>query len=164
MDIVLFKTICWSQMGAALESLEKAINECPDKYWGDLSHHTEFWYISYHTIFWLDFYFSGSRDNFKPPAPFSLSEMEPSGLLPDRVYTKQELLTYLDHGRNQFKNIIESLTDEKADMKFSFGSIDLSIAELILYKIRHVQHHAAQLNLILRQKIDSAPRWVKSAE
>jgi len=23
-----------------------------------------------------------------------------------------------------------------------------------------VQHHAAQLNLILRQTIDSAPRWV----
>jgi len=26
--------------------------------------------------------------------------------------------------------------------------------------MRHVQHHAAQLNLILRQTIDSAPRWV----
>ncbi len=26
--------------------------------------------------------------------------------------------------------------------------------------MRHVQHHAAQLNLILRQKIDSAPGWV----
>jgi len=25
---------------------------------------------------------------------------------------------------------------------------------------RHVQHHAAQLNMLLRQKTDSAPRWV----
>ena len=25
--------------------------------------------------------------------------------------------------------------------------------------MRHVQHHAGQLNLILRQSIDSAPRW-----
>jgi hypothetical protein len=26
--------------------------------------------------------------------------------------------------------------------------------------MRHVQHHMAQLNLILRQVIDSAPNWV----
>ena len=32
--------------------------------------------------------------------------------------------------------------------------------ELFLYNLRHVQHHAAQLNLILRQTIDRAPRWV----
>jgi hypothetical protein len=30
--------------------------------------------------------------------------------------------------------------------------------------MRHVQHHAAQLNLILRQQIDSAPRWVVKAK
>jgi hypothetical protein len=34
------------------------------------------------------------------------------------------------------------------------------VAELFLYNLRHVQHGAAQLNLILRQAIDSAPRWV----
>jgi len=164
MNINQFKDISQKQMGAAIESLEKAINECPDKHWGDLSHHTEFWYIAYHTIFFLDFYFAESKDNFTPPAPFSLSELDPSGLLPDRVYTKDELLSYLEHGRSQFKKVVDELTDEKADEPFKFGSIDLSFAELILYKIRHVQHHAAQLNLILRQKIDSAPRWVKTAE
>jgi len=30
--------------------------------------------------------------------------------------------------------------------------------------MRHVQHHAAQLNLILRQQIDSAPGWVAKAK
>jgi len=39
----------------------------------------------------------------------------------------------------------------------------LSFAELLLYNMRHVQHHAAQLNLILRQKVDSAPGWVAQA-
>jgi len=33
-----------------------------------------------------------------------------------------------------------------------------------LYNLRHVQHHAAQLNLILRQTIDSAPPWVGRAK
>jgi len=32
--------------------------------------------------------------------------------------------------------------------------------ELLLYNMRHVQHHAAQLNLMLRQAVDSAPGWV----
>ena len=36
--------------------------------------------------------------------------------------------------------------------------------ELLLHSMRHVQHHAAQLNLILRQSIDSAPRWVSRAK
>lgn len=164
MDIIKFNEISQKQMGAAIESLEKAIIECPDEHWGDLSHHTEFWYIAYHTIFFLDFYFSESRDNFTPPAPFSLSELDPSGALPERVYTKDEILTYLNHGRDQINKIVSDLTDEKADEPFAFGSLDLSFAELILYKIRHVQHHAAQLNLILRQKIDSAPRWIKTTE
>jgi hypothetical protein len=39
----------------------------------------------------------------------------------------------------------------------------MSFAELLLDNMRHVQHHAAQLNLILRQKTDSAPRWVATA-
>jgi hypothetical protein len=34
------------------------------------------------------------------------------------------------------------------------------VGELVLYNLRHVQHHAAQLNLILRQVVDAAPGWV----
>lgn len=36
----------------------------------------------------------------------------------------------------------------------------MSNGELLLYNMRHVQHHAAQLNMLLRQATDSAPRWV----
>ncbi|MDH3267800.1 MAG: hypothetical protein OEM46_02990 [Ignavibacteria bacterium] len=39
--------------------------------------------------------------------------------------------------------------------------IEMSLCELLLYNMRHVQHGAAQLNLILRQKTDSAPKGVK---
>ena len=34
-------------------------------------------------------------------------------------------------------------------------------AELLLYNMRHVQHHAAQLNLLLRQTEHKGSRWVK---
>jgi len=41
---------------------------------------------------------------------------------------------------------------------------DGSNASLWSQCMRHVQHHAAQLNLILRQTIDSAPPWVGRAK
>ncbi|MBK8554122.1 MAG: hypothetical protein IPL53_24965 [Ignavibacteria bacterium] len=39
-----------------------------------------------------------------------------------------------------------------------------SVFEILLYNMRHVQHHAAQLNLLLRKKINMAPDWVSEAE
>jgi hypothetical protein len=36
-------------------------------------------------------------------------------------------------------------------------------AVLFLYNLRHLQH-AGQLNLMLRQRTDSAPRWVAAAQ
>src|SRR5947209_15151636 len=48
------------------------------------------------------------------------------------------------------------LTEDQAHRSCQWGSLDLSFAEMLLYNMRHVQHHAAQLNLLLRQNIDSA--------
>ena len=40
----------------------------------------------------------------------------------------------------------------------------MGFAELLLYNLRHVQHHAGQLNLMLRQETDAAPGRVCAAE
>lgn len=42
-------------------------------------------------------------------------------------------------------------------------TMNFSVIEILLYNMRHVQHHAAQLNLKLRQGMNDAPIWVKSA-
>lgn len=42
--------------------------------------------------------------------------------------------------------------------------LEMTRAELLLYDLRHVQHHAAQLNPILRQAVDAAPGWVARAK
>jgi hypothetical protein len=57
-----------------------------------------------------------------------------------------------------------TLTEEKACERCQGGSLDLIFAELLLYSMRHVQHHAAQLNLLLRQRTDSAPGWINWTE
>lgn len=99
-----------------------------------------------------------------PSAPFTLDEMDERGLLPERVYTKEELQKYLEHGREKCRGTIASMTEEKANRRGGFAWLDISVAEVLLYNMRHVQLHAGQLNLILRQKTDSAPRWVRKTE
>jgi hypothetical protein len=159
-----WKAILWQQFGASIDMLENALAACPDELWGDRSQRPEFWYVVYHTLFFLDLYLSGSVEGFAPPAPFTLDEMDPAGLMPERVYTKDEMQTYLDHGRRKCREVLETLTGEKARQRCVFGWGEMSFAELLLDNMRHVQHHAAQLNLILRQKTDSAPGWVASTK
>jgi len=56
------------------------------------------------------------------------------------------------------------MTDEKARQPSRpLPELKLSVAELLLDNMRHVQHHAAQLNLVLRQKTGSAPKWVTAS-
>lgn len=160
MDIDL-KTLLWQQFGAAIDMLENALLACPDELWNTES---KFWYMGYHTLFYLDYYLSESPDIFLPPAPFTLSEFDPIGVLPERVYSKEELLTYLEFGRQKCHQLIAGLTTEKAEQRFINEYRNYSMLEILLYNMRHVQHHVAQLNLLLRQNTNDAPKWVSRAK
>ncbi|HYQ96306.1 MAG TPA: DinB family protein, partial [Candidatus Eisenbacteria bacterium] len=104
-----WKQIIWQQFGATIDMLENAMRACPDELWSDPSKRPEwirndvvgFWYLVFHTLFWLDFYLSESVEGFTPPAPFTLDEFDPAGLLPERPYTKDELQRYLERGRRK---------------------------------------------------------------
>jgi hypothetical protein len=150
----------WGQFGAAIDMLENAVRACPDDVWRDGPMPHSFWYLVYHTLFWLDFYLTGTPDGFAPPAPYTLSEIDPAGAYPDRAYTKEEMLAYLEHGRSKCRATIGGMTETWAAEPSGFTRLGLSQFELVLYNLRHVQHHTAQLNLLLRQRTNSAPRWV----
>jgi hypothetical protein len=165
-----WKTIIWQQFGAAIDMLDNTLRACPDGLWQERLYNersvqpefAEFWYVAYHALFWLDFYLSESADGFAPPAPFTLSEFDP-GLLPEQVYTKAELQTYLKYGRKKCQTRIETLIDGKAPQRCRPDWSGMTIAELLLYNMRHVQEHAAQLSLFLGQNLGSAPSWVAKA-
>jgi DinB family protein len=159
-----WKEVVWRQFGAAIDMLGNTIRHCPDDLWSDRSKQPEYWYLVYHTLFWLDLYLSGPVEGFAPPAPFGLEELDPAGILPERPYSKKELQTYLEHGRKKCRAAIEELTEARGGERYRFGWGEASYSELLLYNMRHVQHHAAQLNLILRQQIDSTPGWVAQAK
>jgi hypothetical protein len=157
------KSILWRQFGGAIDMLANAVKMCPESLWGDRKRNPEYWYLVYHTLFFLDYYLSESAAGFRPPAPYNLDELDPAGIIPDRVYTQEEMLSYLAHGRKKCKAVIGALTAEEVLRHRPFGTIDCPFLELLLYNMRHVQHSTAQLNLILRQVIDDAPRWVRWA-
>lgn len=166
-----WKATIWQQFGAAIDMLDNAMCACPDRLWRDQlwenpaeqPEYAQFWYLTYHTLFWLDYYLSGGDEGFSPPDPFTLDELDPAGVLPEKPYTRDELQTYLDHGRSKCQATIEALNEARAQQRLRFRWGEISFAELLLYTMRHVQEHAAQLNLALGQKTGSAPGWVAKA-
>jgi hypothetical protein len=160
----IWRGVIWRQFGAALEMLGNAVRACPAELWGDRERQPEFWYVAYHTLFYLDLNLSGSVEGFAPPEPFTLDELDPAGVMPERVYAKEELLDYLAHCRAKCRATVAALTDEAAREPRAFEWVEMNAAELLLYNLRHVQHHAGQLHLLLRQTTDDAPRWVAAAK
>jgi hypothetical protein len=147
----------WCQFGASIDMLENAILLCPQEQWNT---GTQFWYKAYHCLFFLDYYLTMEPKTFSPPAPFTFSEFRDA--MPEREYAKEELLSYLQYNRVKCHSLISGLTEEKLQERWInvSGSMNYSVLEILLYNMRHVQHHAAQLNLLLRQSINDAPDWV----
>ena len=110
-------------------------------------------------LFYLDFYLSGKEEGFALPAPFKFAGTEQQQH-PERMYTKDELLAYLAHGRLKCRTTMEALTYDQAQQPCGFYWLKLSIGELHLYNLRHVQEHAAQLNMFLGQQIGLYSDWV----
>lgn len=128
--------------------------------------------MAYHCLVFLDYYLTSPPKNFTSPLPFALAESDDAipedaidDVIPDRIYSKKELLDYLQSSREKCHNLIEELTEDKISDRWieEPGSMNYSILEILLYNMRHVQHHAAQLNFFLRKEINNAPGWVSRA-
>lgn len=151
-----------SQFSAALDMLGNAMRACPPPLWDDpgVPVSQRYWYIAYHTLFWLDRDFEAREEDHVPPPPFTLGELDPVGVYPDRTYTPLELLAYLAYGRQRCGAAFATLDEKRAMSRCGFAAREMSVLELHLYSMRHVQHHTAQLHLLLRQGAGMASGWV----
>jgi hypothetical protein len=167
MDITLFKTAIWQQFGATIAYFESTLSAVPDALWlhsmWDTRHErperAQVWYVAYHTLFWLDLYLTGAEEGFLPPPPFMLIEQDEDGPFPEQPYTKAELLAYLQGCRARCLATIRALTDQAAAQICRFAWGEVSFAGLLIYNLRHVQEHTAQLNLTLGQRGIIAPDY-----
>src|SRR5262245_50123987 len=122
----LLRTALWSQCGAAIQTLEQVIEACPEDLWADRTAKPEYWLVVYHTLFFADLYLSPGLEGFQPPAPFGLSELEDDGV-PDRVYTREESLRYVEHVRAKARAQFEAITPEIAAERRPFWSRNRSV-------------------------------------
>lgn len=173
MTALIDHQMVWRQFGAAIDMLGDALRNCPDTLWEKslwedypdqwvAAGFSTFWYLGYHSLFWLDLYLTGAEEGFAPPAPFDLVEMDPGGVLP-RIYTREELLAYLEYCRRKCQETLYALSDEQASRLCRFSWGELSFAELQLYSLRHVQEHGAQLRLFLGQQAGKSASWTPQA-
>lgn len=169
--IKALKESLWKQFGASIDMLKNAIQMFPEKSWQT---DKKFFYIAYHSLIFLDYYLTVPYKSFSSPLPFTITDLANipgeavDDAVPDKIYSKEALLDYLESSRNKCYQLIGSLTEEKLNERwvedFEQGAMNYSVLEILLYNMRHVQHHAAQLNLFLRQAIDEAPGWVSRAK
>jgi hypothetical protein len=171
---IIDQGMLWRQFGAAIDMLGDALRDCPDELWQQhlwedqpdqwvAAGFSAFWYLGYHTLFWLDLYLTGAEEGFAPPAPFDLVEMNAGEILP-RIYTREELLHYLEYCRRRCEETIGALSDEQASRLCRFAWGELPFAELLLYTLRHVQEHAAQLRMFLGQQAGKSVEWIPQAQ
>ena len=160
MDSVI-RTELWKQFGAAIDMFENALKKCPESLWAG---EEKFWYNGYHCLFYLDYYLSEEPDKFQPPPPYTLSKFDPAGVLPERVYTKAELLEYLEHCREKCRKLIAGLTPETMAKRWKNEYKDYSMYEILLYNMRHIQHHTGQLNMLLGKIDHDLPVWVSQTK
>lgn len=167
----LIKNAIWRQFGASIDYLADTVSACPDDLWlsplwqdpNEKPPYNQFWYRVYHTLFWLDLYLTGDRAKYSAPEQFRVKRVNGAPVF-ERPFTKAELQTYLAYCRQKCQTTIEALTDEEAERRFTFDWGEASFFELFIYNLRHVEEHAAQLNLFLGQRTSQpAPDYVIKA-
>lgn len=92
--------------------------DCPDDLWGvDLLpdeaptqstkygglHGSAPWFLAYHALTTLDYDLSGEFEPWKPPKPFD----ENTFAFPNRVFTKAELLDYVEYCRARSRRMLD---------------------------------------------------------
>ncbi|MBC7902333.1 MAG: DinB family protein [Gemmatimonadaceae bacterium] len=162
------KEILWKQFGASIDMLRNAIAALPDDQW---TNDRRSFYIAFHTVFFLDYYLTNSPSDFVPGLPFTLTDMNElpehaiDDVIPDKMYGKAEILGYLSTAREKCRKVIGGLNENNLTSVWKDDeNREFVLLELLIYNMRHVQHHAAQLNMILRQKIGDAPHWIGTAD
>jgi len=160
------KEILWNQFGASIDMLINVISNCPDDYFVT---HRRFYYIAFHSTIFLAYYSTIPPNDFSPQLSFTQKEPKDrpkeaiDDLIPDKDYSKQEIVDYLKQSREKCKQLIFGLTDEKSDQRFKEGDgpndMDYPILEILLYNLRHTQHHTAQLNMLIQQDTGKHMEW-----
>ena len=168
-----WQTVIGRQLAAAIQTVRLAVAACPDILWDDRTDGTPFWHLAYHALFFADFYLSDSEETFRAmdyhdgKAHFLPGDYPGYGgvvTTSEKAFTKEQLLEYADHCLRKCDVVFAELTDERALERCGFWWYQLNVGEFLLNNLRHTQHHAGQLALILRRRAGIGINWLGSKD
>lgn len=163
-----FKELIANQYEATFCTLNQCLQECPDAVWQKPVSAFPFSQCIFHTLFFADLYL-GKNMEVQPNQEFHKTHAAVFGDYPQlektpvETYEKEFLGLYLAFCRTKANSVVSSETE--AELKEPAGFPWLasgSRAEVHVYNIRHIQHHAAQLILQLRKEATFDLPWVRS--
>ncbi|HXF82294.1 MAG TPA: DinB family protein [bacterium] len=171
MMLELTRSLLVNQYAAALSMLKAAVTQCPQGAWDAPVASHRFSQVVFHTLYFTDLYL-GREDEaafraqpvHRELAPLFAhlpAKVEPFEDPVPRSYDRALLLAYLEFCRRKAAEIVAAETEETLRAAEIFGGA-FSRAELHVYNIRHVHHHAAQLSLRLRLDSGRGVAWVGS--
>ena len=169
--LATLKELLSHQYEASLSTLNLCVARCPDANWNEPVAKWIFCQAAFHVVFFSDLYLQPSddvaalkhqpfhvehRDAFRD---YEELEERPQVL----VYEKPFVVSYLQYVRHKAQETIARETTEMLGGPSGFHWRKCSRAELHVYNIRHIQHHAAQLSLRLRLDANVDIPWVSHA-
>jgi hypothetical protein len=164
----VYKQLLRNQYEASLCTLAHCVDRCPDTNWNAPVAKYTFSQVVYHTLFFADFYLGRDEQSFfdqefhkKNKDLFAdyeqLKDQEPT-----LTYSCAQIRLYGDFCRGKALSVVDNETEASLCIPAKFERRDFTRAELHVYNIRHLQHHAAQLILRLRCDANVDVPWIGS--
>lgn len=158
----LFETSLAGNFEVSFRLMEAALNDCPDILWetdlwpqeaptsptshGGL-HGSAPWFLGYHALSTLDYDLTGEFEAWTPPKPFD----ENTFGFPDRVFTKTELLGYINYCRARLLGTLNAFSQDVASRplpdahRYRGTSYGVIVGSMPL----HLVEHASQIRQFL---------------
>ena len=150
------------QYGAAIEMLRRAIQDCPDELWDARDDENPFWQKAYHTIYYIDLYLSNPPGTFESPS-FHTPDSQTFAKSPSKPFSREQIEGYLEKAAAKCAEVFDGLTLEGLGQECG-SRRHATIGDILIYNLRHVQHHVGAMYHYLRRKTGGAPDWLAYAE
>lgn len=144
-----YQQVVLSQFEAALAMLKQCLERCPAELWESKIAQLTVRQVAYHTLFFVDYYLDTE-------AAFTLRDLHQTGGDEREPINSPGLdlaatLEYVALCHGKLVATLRSETESSLLEPSGFSWLPFSRAELHLYNMRHVQHHAGQISAHLRR-------------
>jgi hypothetical protein len=143
-----------TQINEILDAIEYEVYKCSDELWNNRSITPKYWYQIYHTLFFLDFHLSDSPYGFKPPFPFKVLSINFSNVEYEDMYSKKDIVLYIQHVKSKTRRVMETLTRTKLKMRCCFAWLEMTNEELFVYIISQMKKYVQQISITNHVQIE----------